>query len=143
MVSATTPNTPKGEKFSCRKLYIKYARNATTIIRFIVTAKIVTVIKNIFAESAIINLSLTEGAQRLRERDKLGDRELESIPHVLSAAKAAFFTTTTSITAITAVRTSGVTIPFSFGKTLRLLNRPCLNFLASTISNECVIPLIS
>jgi len=51
-----TQYLPKGDEFSWQKYTSSAARNATTIIYFIVTAKILTGIRSIFAGSAITNL---------------------------------------------------------------------------------------
>ena len=132
---------PKGEKPSCRKLYTLNARNATTIIHSIATAKMQMVIKSISAGSVTTSLRPTDRAQRGMEWRKLVGRRGRMPGHILHArfaGRQASCTMIMIITAIIAVVTSTAITRFSFGKTLLLLRRPCQACLVNTISSECV-----
>ncbi len=84
---------------SCRKLYQLHARNATTIIHFIVTAKIVMDTKSINAVSASVNSHLIN-PRRSR---------CENIHPVPVVEKLRFFIMTTNSIQIIVVVTRNVT----------------------------------
>ena len=127
---------PKRSESSCRNYTILVAQNATTIIHFIVTAKILMVIRSINADAAIINLH--PSARGRRGQIAGGDTH-----PVLCAGRPASCTTTMSITATTAVATKAATTHFSFGKTRPYNHPPCQLCSENTISSECVILSIS
>jgi len=131
-VSATKPNTSqKGEKLSCRKLYHLVVQNATTIIHSIATAKTLTVIRNINAETASINLHLN--ARGRKEQILNGNTR-----RALCAEKLLSCIMTTAITVTTVAVIKTAIIRFSFGKTQPSKVLLCQNCLASMISSVCV-----
>ena len=110
-----------------------HARNATTIILFIVTAKILTAIRSISAETAIINL-------HPNARGRRGQIAGGRIRLALCAEKQVFYITIMSIIPITVVVTRSVTILSLNGSPLPLPLRLCHPFLESIILSVCVIP---
>ena len=115
------------------KSYHIRCRNATTIIHFIVTAKIQIVTKSISAETAVINLHPND---RGRRRQIIGG----CIRLAPCAERLLFCITIMSIIQTTAALTKSATIPFSYGSPLLLPLRLCQPFSANTISSVCVIP---
>ena len=109
------------ERFSWWNLITLHARNATTIIHFIVTAKILTVIRNFFAVTAIINL-------HPNARGRRGQIAGGNIRLVLCAERQAFCISIMSISLTTdALIKSVITLSLS-GNPLplqRLLCHPC------------------
>ena len=107
-------------------------QNATTITHFIVTAKIKMDIRNISAETAIINL-------HPNARGRRGQIVSGNIRPVPFAVKPASSTTTTSITATTAAATKSATTHSLCGNPLPLQTLPCLSFLENMILSVCAI----
>ena len=124
---------PKGDESSWQKYTSSAARNATTIIYSIVTAKILMDIRNISAGTAIINL-------HPNARGRRGQIVSGNIRPVPFAVKPASSTTTTSITATTAAATKSATTHSLCGKPLPLQTLPCLSFSENMILSVCVIP---
>ena len=132
-VSATKQIPPrKGVESSCRQYTIFRVRNATTNIHFIVTARILTVIRSIFAETANISLPPTDRAQRGRERGKLS----AAIRRVRCAANQASFIMTMNTTPIIAVAIRIVITRSSSGSPLPYQLRQCRSSSASITSSE-------
>ena len=134
MVSPQNTFSPKKkERFSWWNHITLHARNATTIILFIVTAKILTAIRSISAETAIINL-------HPNARGRRGQIAGGSIRLALCAEKQVFYITIMSIIPITVVVTRSVTILSLNGSPLPLPLHLCHPFLESIILSVCVIP---
>ena len=108
-------------------------RNATTIIYFIVTAKILTVTKNTSAGTAIINL-------HPNARGRRGQTVGGNIRPVPYAEKHLFCTTTMSIIQTTAAATRSVIILSLNGNPPPLPLPPCHRFSGSIILSVCGIP---
>ena len=124
-----TSTSQEKELSSCRKYIIFHVRNATTIIHFIVTARILTVIRSIFAETAIINL-------HPNARGRRGQIVGGNIRLARCAVKQAFCTMITSTTPTT-VAVIRIAIILSLnGNPLPYRLRPCRSSLVSTISSE-------
>ena len=106
---------------------------ATTIIHFIVTAKIQMVTKSISAETAIINL-------RPNDRGLRGQIVGRNIRLAPCAERLPSYITIMSIIPTTAARTKSATIPFLYGNPLPLQLRLCQIFSENMILSVCVIP---
>lgn len=109
-------------------------QNATTIIHFIVTAKIPMGIRSISAEPANINLHPIDRGRR-------GQIVGGNIRLALCAERLLFCITIMSITPTTAALTKSATIPFLYGNPLPLQLRLCQIFSENTILSICVILL--
>ena len=105
---------------------------ATTIIHFIVTAKIPMGIRSISAEPANINLHPNDRGLR-------GQIVGGNIRLVPCAERPPFCITITNTIPTTAAAIRSAIIPFSSGNRPLLLLLPCPRSSASTILSECVI----
>lgn len=112
------------------KSYHIMCPNATTIIRFIVTAKILTVIRSISAGTVVINL-------HPNARGRRGQIVGGSIRLALCAERFPFCITIMSITLTTVAVTKSVTILSLNGNLLPFPLRLCLRFLANITLSVC------
>ena len=122
----------KGKVLWCNHITLG-ARNATTIIHFIVTAKIQTATKSISAETAVINL-------HPNDRGSEGAICRRKHPPCPVCGKAFFLHHDYEHYSNYRCTDKSATIPFLYGSPLPLLLRLCQPFSVSTISSVCVIP---
>ena len=128
-----TQYLPKEDGSSWQNYTRFTVRNATTIILFIVTAKIKLVSKNISAANAVINLP------RMHLPVSLENRVHGRILPVLSVERPLSCTMTRNITATTAAVTRSVTILCSCQSLPLSRLRPCQSCSARRTSNGCAI----